>query len=224
MLKKMIPFTKRSRFEKIKRKIKGKTIFRDYFDEHQCVFVHVPKVAGTSMKNTLFPGGGGPGHKPAMEYFLDNPDKFQRYFVFAFVRNPYDRLVSAYNYLMQGGKGGEDDRNFRDTYLVEYKDFTDFVKRGLRKSEIITYWHLVPQYLYLVNYDGEVIVDFIGSFENINEDFNKVAKRLNMDVELPHKNKSVRNDYRSYYTEETQKIAYEVYKRDFELFGYPEEL
>jgi len=210
-------------YKKLKRKVKGKTYIRPYFDDNKCIFVHVPKVAGTSMKNILFPNTKGPGHKLAMDYYLDDPEKFEKYFVFAFVRNPYDRLVSAYNHLMQGGKNPTDIR-FRDQYLTAYEDFTDFVVRGLNKPETTSYYHFIQQHYYVVNFEGEIMVDFIGYFENVEEDFNKVAQKLGVDVALPHKNKSVRDPYQSYYTEETRKIAYEHYKKYFELLGYSEVL
>jgi hypothetical protein len=219
-----LPIKKKTLYKRLQRKIKGKTYIRPFFDDNKCIFIHVPKVAGTSIKNILFPGSTGIGHKLAMDYYLDAPEKFEKYFVFAFVRNPYDRLVSAYNYLMQGGKGGAKDIDFRDRYLTAYEDFTDFVVHGLNKPEMASYWHFMQQHYYVVNFRGEIMVDFIGHFETLEEDFNKVAQRLGVDVTLPHTNKSIRHTYQSYYTDETRRIAYEYYKKDFELLGYPEEL
>jgi len=219
-----LPIKNNTFYRRLKRRIKGKTCIRPFFDENKCIFIHVPKVAGTSIKNILFPDSKGIGHKLAMDCYLDAPEKFEKYFVFAFVRNPYDRLVSAYNYLMQGGKGGARDLQFRDRYLTAYEDFTDFVVRGLNKPEMACYWHFMQQHYYVVNFRGEIMVDFIGYFENIEEDFNKVAQKLGVDVALPHKNKSSRHPYQGYYTEETREIAYQYYKKDFELLGYPEAL
>lgn len=219
-----LPIKNKTFYKRLKRKIKGKTYILPCFDEYQCIFIHIPKVAGTSMKNILFPNAKGIGHKLAMDCYLDDPEKFEKYFVFAFVRNPYDRLVSAYNYLMQGGKGGSADIQFRDRYLTAYEDFTDFIVRGLNKPETACHWHFMQQHYYVVNFECEVIVDFIGHFENVEEDFNKVTQKLGIDAVLPHRNKSVRDTYQSYYTEETRKIAYGYYKKDFELLGYSEAL
>lgn len=219
-----LPIKNKTFYKRLKRKIRGKTYIRPCFDKNKCIFIHVPKVAGTSMKNILCPNTKGPGHKLAMDFYLDSPGKFEKYFVFAFVRNPYDRLVSAYNYLIQGGKGGRADIQFRDRYLTAYKDFTDFVIRGLNKPESASQWHLMQQHYYVVNFEGEIMVDFIGHFENLEEDFNKVAQKIGIDVALPHRNKSVRDSYQGCYTEETRKIAYAYYKKDFELLGYSGEL
>ncbi len=218
-----LPIKYKSPLKRLKRRLKGKTLIQPEFDTGKCIFVHVPKAAGTSVKNTLFPNAVGLTHHLAMDYRLDNPRKFKSYFVFTFVRNPFDRLVSAYNYLMQGGKN-EEDRNFRDTHLLEYDDFGDFVRRGLSKPEIATQYHFMQQRLFLVDFNGRLIVDFIGRFEDIRNDFQEITRELGVEVELPHKNKSIGDSYQSCYTEELRKIAYRHYKADFDLLDYEPEI
>lgn len=218
-----LPVKRHSLIKRLSRRLKGESFIRDYFDKNQCIFVHIPKVAGSSVKGSLFPGQHGPGHRLAMDYYLEDPAKFSRYFVFGFVRNPYDRLVSAYFYLMGGGKGPADAR-FRDNHLLQYRDFGDFVRNGLNKPEVAQWWHFRPQYLYLVNFKGEVIVDYIGRFENIRNDFAEICKRLGVKAELPHSNKSDRSSYAQYFDPELQEIAYQFYQRDFEILGYPREI
>ena len=69
--------------------------------------------------------------------------------------------------------------------------------------------------------DGDtLLVDFIGKFEHINEDWNFICKRLGLSFVLPHKKKTKREDYRSYYTAETRKIIELEYAADFAMFDY----
>ena len=69
--------------------------------------------------------------------------------------------------------------------------------------------------------EGAVIVDFIGRFENLNEDTGTVFRNLGISgASLPHNNSSHHRDYRSYYTEETRDLVAERYARDIEFFGY----
>src|SRR6187402_3169911 len=65
--------------------------------KHQCIFVHIPKTAGNSI-NRVF-GVGWENHKDLARYHAEIPrETFERYFKFAIVRNPWDRLLSDYNY------------------------------------------------------------------------------------------------------------------------------
>jgi hypothetical protein len=213
-----LPILVTNPFKRFERKIRGKSYIVPKYHEMKCIFVHIPKSAGTSVKKTLF-GNERITHRLAMDYYLDSPKDFDAYFSFAFVRNPYDRVVSAYHYLMQGGKN-EGDKKFRDKYLLEYKNFSDFVMRGLSKPEILKWWHFMHQFYFVVNNEGNIIVDYIGRFENINEDFEFVAQNLGLVKSLPNLNKSNRKEYEQFYTKELSDIVYSIYEKDFEYFGY----
>ena len=67
-------------------------------------------------------------------------------------------------------------------------------------------------------------IDFIGKFETLKEDFEKVRVHLDLDS-LMHKNKSTgeHSDWRDYYTPKTAKMVYQRYSKDFEMFGYEDE-
>ena len=57
------------------------------------IFIHIPKTAGSSMENQ--PWVGGRGHL-RIQAFAEQGLDIEKIFVWCFVRNPYDRLVSAY--------------------------------------------------------------------------------------------------------------------------------
>ena len=86
-------------------------MFKDFHDKYKCIFIHVPKVAGTSIERSIFETNKWLiGHVKASDYIRIDKNKFESYFSFGFVRNPYDRVVSAYHYLKNGG-GNENDEN-----------------------------------------------------------------------------------------------------------------
>ncbi len=54
-----------------------------------------------------------------------------------------------------------------------------------------------------ISENGRVIVDFIGRYENINEDFSYICEKINIpEPILPHVNKFDHDNYMNYYTKE----------------------
>lgn len=73
------------------------------FDESKSIFVHIPKCAGVSINKSLYGNLAG-GHTTFDEYIIIfEPKCIENYFKFTFVRNPWDRVVSAYFFLQKGG-------------------------------------------------------------------------------------------------------------------------
>lgn len=186
-------------------------------DAAEAIFIHIPKTAGTSLYNLI--GYTGIGHVPYDWYETRDRDKFKRYFKFAFVRNPWDRLVSAFLYLKRGGSNAMDEQ-WGKSNLGDYDTFEDFVKNWVTDDNVERYFHFIPQYRFI--YDQELVlkVDFVGRFENIQADFDVVANKLGIAERLPYVNKSQRKAYQTYYTDETRDIVSRVYRQDLELFNY----
>ena len=205
--------------------------------KHKCIFVHIPKTGGSSMEcvlgmlppnelygfedynGTKFDNSVGiqmaskgaklkclqhlGAHQIMERYSLDI---WGSYFKFAFVRNPFDLVVSNYNYVLQKRK----DLHKRYS-LTENMSFEDFLKSDIYK---------IKQKNYVCNKNGEIILDFIGRYENIVDDFRYVCKKIDLGFQLPKINESKRKDYREYYSKETKEIVEKTYKDDIELFKY----
>lgn len=226
---------------------------------HRAVFVHVPKCGGQSVEHFFLraqglgwderdklclrlnrdPAKGPPrlAHMTAAEYVRLNyltQAEFERYYKFAFVRNPWARLVSEYRY--------------RPFYVHRF-DFKTFVLKKLPSpgwSDL--YRHVMPQRRYLVDEAGRMLVDFVGRFENLQADFDRVCAMLALeDTELPKANVTrvaaaslfsrttwyrimgalegrfhvpEWKDYRDYYDSETREYVADLYREDIEAFGY----
>jgi len=192
------------------------------FDEHRCIFVHVPKAAGISVNMALFGNLAG-GHSDAPYYRRVFGRDFWRYFKFTFVRNPYTRLVSAYEFFRRGGHPAwASNQRFRDEILSEYVDFADFVLRWLKPR---TRWpepHFRPQHEFL-ELGGKLVMDFVGRVERIEDDFAAVCDRLGMQGDLRRLNVA-RDGHAAlgaYYTSDAvERRVRDFYARDFQLFGY----
>jgi hypothetical protein len=205
--------------KRLVKKIMG-SFYHGAFDSNKCIFVHIPKAAGSSVSLSLF--GFQVSHRTAIEYQFDDPVKFTEYYKFTFVRNPWDRLVSAYFFLKQGGMD-ERDQKWAEENLSHIDSFERFVKEWVTPENIIKKNHFRPQYLYINN--GEIgsrtiLVDYVGRIEEMDADFSHISKKIGSGFNLVSRNSSEHKSYREYYTDETKQIVRDAYAYDVELFGY----
>lgn len=186
------------------------------FDQYRCIFIHNPRTGGNSIVQSLF-GGHSPGHRTAKQYQLAfTKQEFDQYFKFTFVRNPWDRFISAFHFLKQGGM------NLKDALWAERLHevyFDEFVEDYL-DPDLLNQVHFRPQSYFICGFRGKPVVDFTGRFEHFDEDFASVADRLGLDNKPLHVNTSRHNYYRDYYTDKLQKKVAAYYDEDITLFRY----
>jgi len=192
------------------------------FIKRKAIFVHVPKAAGRSVRAGLFEGRTA-SHMTLHHYQLAfSRREFRSFFKFAFVRNPWDWVHSAYRFLMAGG-AWEGDALLAEKCIKPFGDFERFVMKGLGTGALSEVVHFYPASHFLEVRPGISEIDFIGRFENFREDFVHVAKRLGVSVDnVPWENKTCgpEVDYRSDYTREMIEKVAEVYSRDLRLYHY----
>jgi len=226
--------------------------------QYRCVFVHIPKTAGMSIEQVFVdlvgltwktraplllgrnedPRRGPPKleHLRAGEYLACghlSAAQLESYFKFSFVRNPWDRIVSEYKY-----RGYPVKIDFK-TYLFKHlppPGWTD------------TYSHVMPQYDFLHDETGTLLVDFVGKYETLQAGFDTVCARLGIPpTRLPWVNRSLEKarltslrelrkrlrralwsrerkhtfgHYTEYYDDESRDFVARLYGRDIDAFGY----
>lgn len=208
-----------NRYKKLEIKTPGHYYSLAPFDYYKCIFVHIPKTGGISISESLFGNAGGV-HTTIKKYKTIFPQKtFDEYFKFTFVRNPWDRVVSAFFYLKAGGMH-DDDANWAKKHLADFSSFEAFIKGWLNEENIFLGIHFIPQVYFLKDDDGKIPIDFIGRFENIESDFRTICKKLSLTRSLTHKNRSSRETYTQYYNSELIDIVGKVYAEDIKTFGY----
>jgi hypothetical protein len=197
--------------------LRKRGIYAGYPNRYHCIFIHIPKTGGSSVAHSLF--GTNSRHVPYYEYQHVSPAKFRRFFKFAFVRNPWDRIVSTYLFLQRGGMNDQD-RVWGDANLRFYADFASFVRGWVNEDNVRSWVHFVPQADFILDDADRLMVDFLGRFERLGDDFRQVADRLGCDAQLPKINATGREHFTSYYDEESYAIVRRVYARDIAAFGY----
>jgi len=200
------------------------------------LFVHIDRVAGTSIQLALRPYAvqprdsrlrrrlvwlGGMNRLGRLHRALEFPEHataraikkclppelYARLFKFAFVRNPWDRLVSRHAHLLQN------QGHPRHRLVKNLGNFENYLAWEIQRKKM-------HQHAYVYGMDGECLVDFIGYYEHLQRDFVRVCQQLKIQTDLPRVNTSVHRDYRLCYTAATRDLVAEHFRRDIELFGY----
>ncbi len=196
------------------------------------IAIHIPKTGGSSVGAAL--GIASSSHWTAADYKRALGDDFSSFFRFAFARNPWDRFLSNYHYARmeeslfhsaaspekaRGGKHGDYDL-LRTASLRDCARLLVDGKLGTAPTTTKAHWR--PQHEWILDPQGNPIVDFVGRLESIQADFQTVAARLGIPVGLPRLNRSVpwRNSYQEAFDAETRALVGRFYARDAELFGY----
>jgi len=202
------------------------------------IFVHVQKTAGKTIEGVLKENYSDANYWHGRHGHVINGikeigrEKWDEYFKFAFVRNPWDRLVSWYAAIQDNLKKLPSDKQIsnepfgspfwnhavRDSHDFESFLFncTDIVfDNGCFKS------YSFNQIDYLSDENGNISVDFIGRFEGLSNDASKIFERLGIEVgKLPNINPSQHDHYSHYYTQKTRDLIAQRFQRDIEMFNY----
>ena len=213
-------------------------------DKHKCIFIHIPKTAGTSIENALGHfkevQRGVQDHRPISEIepvsfnellkilrsrnasvikrkiqktINDKKTNFKKkydtYFKFTFVRNPWSRVFSWYKNVMR------DDFHKKRFGVEADCTFRDFLNLHLDQFEI------KPQLFWLIDKKGNIPFDFIGRFENLENDFLHLADLIGLkDKVLPKLIVGGGERYTDHYNSELKDIVYKKYLEEILFFKF----
>ena len=190
------------------------------FHKTKSIFVHIPKCAGVTVNQSLYGDWTG-GHRTASSYQHRYPTQYKDYFTFAFVRNPWDRLVSAWKFCNTSTFTKQSDLEWQQL-LTEFKSFEDFVLNWLFLENIEKHVLFVPQSKFLFDKNGIISLNHVGRQENFNDELAIIAESLDIPLTIQTKNRSriPNDDYRHYYTTEMVDRVNTVYNTDIKLLDY----
>ena len=202
-------------------------------DSHKFIFLHMRKVASSSMRAILGPlclqAPDGRlqhllsrarlewdyrdyvfrAHESILSARRRMPrETFADYFKFAFVRNPWERLVSEYEFIL--GKP----RHARHKGVKALGNFPAFIQMQIPRRDAY-------QLNMLCDRKGRLLMDFVGKLENLDRDWQTVCERIGIAHRvLPHENATDRKPYQEYYSEATVKLVAKHWAREIEMFNY----
>jgi hypothetical protein len=207
--------------------------------DKKALFIHIPKTGGSYISEIL------QKHYGFKNYYLQRPDhknfclgkdnsvdkhenkthgtlmyyktskqlnkimgmdeyKWNSYYIFSFIRNPYDRIISGWNYC--------------NKYNIP---FDNYLNINLNSYD---YWHvLMSQSRHLINNNGKINVNFIGKFENIENDLKTVLNNIgiyNVNHNPFKKNSKKHDNYKKYYDQYTLEKVNIIIKEDLDNFDY----
>ncbi len=195
-------------------------------DKYKCIFIHIPRVTGTSIKEALELQGRG--HLPWQYYYLVYPEQWNSYIKFSVVRNPWDRVVSAYNYARMKKNYWHDNINksmpHPDYELLHNKRFAECCEILKNNRNLLKHESWYPQHFWISKQEDDdniLMVDHVLKFENLENDFAHLCENLKIkNINLSRVNPSEHGHYRQYYDLETEEIVRNVYSEDIKLFKY----
>jgi len=210
--------------------------------KYNFLFVHIAKTGGTSVRDALWwykwtdpyripqflcskvsaltghrIGAKFPRHAKAIAAQEMLPrELYQRLFKFAFVRNPWDLQVSSYHHI----------RRERPDVIADITDFAGFLRWKFDPARPPQYHADMSTELqsdYLIDLHGTNIVDYVGRYEFLLEDFEAACRKIGIRCpKLPHRRRADdrSKDYRSYFDDASAELVANHYRPDLERFGY----
>jgi len=192
----------------------------------RCIFVHIQKTGGSSVRQALHMAQhDADKHRFAQELRAAYGEACWRsYFKFAFVRNPWDRLVSWWRMIERNAATGRPMNGFQRFVLSRAGSFEEFLTHcdTEYRDHDGAKWIFRNQVDYISDPSG-IIVDFVGRFERLQADFAEVCSRLGLPtLTMPHLNRSghAHTHYSEYYSEATTALVAARFVRDIDTFGY----
>jgi chondroitin 4-sulfotransferase 11 len=146
-----------------------------------------------------------------MDIFNQKTKHWNDYFTFAFVRDPYEHFLSVFLYLQK--HKAPNTENFHKYAIVQ----------GNTNYSSLSDWNFTGLFDRISDEDDNIIVDFVGRFENLQDDWRVLTQKIGLNnLDLVHINSSDKKgkSLEDFYGEEEREIVRSLYKKDFEKLGY----
>lgn len=177
----------RQRFRSLRSALSGSLSPFGLYGSRDLIFVHIAKNAGSAVSGAVYPDFPpsmsieANAHHTAQYLRRLDRDRFDRYASFAILRQPADRLRSAFNYLRFDSPFAAD-RAFARCQLADFADFGDFCDRldADRMADLMRWPHFQPQVSYVCDTSGELMVDYLMTLDELELGLAQLADHLSL--------------------------------------------
>ena len=190
--------------------------FKIISHKYRFIYYEIPKCGSSTIKNIIFKNCAGEALSASYKIWIpqaphlvfpENHDvsEYPDYYKFCFIRNPWDRLVSAWS-----------DKRNHYSFLSEksFREFLDLIQNHPNH-------HWAPCTAFIPHKEDIYTVDFIGRMESFSDDFTKLCKKLGLTMDsIPRINASQRKDYRCYYDKRDARYVQTLFASDIDLGNY----
>jgi hypothetical protein len=197
--------------------------------------IHIPRTGGSSIEKWIH-GGDWWSVSPDTKHLLASQAKqtysefWDDYFKFAFVRDPWDRMVSCLHFASHFGfpeKRPQQRSSQAEQQKIEFSGYkeifgspvtVEYDHRFYEQSNLLSGAHQ-PDRVYLNILDEPI--DFVGRFETLKEDTRFIREKIGIKKQFNvHVQKSKRKKCEHYYDKHTYEELRQLYAGDIEAFGY----
>ncbi len=201
-------------------------------DSHHFIFIHIRKAAGVSVRNQLKPyaisrpddllskikSKSGIEKDYQRFYFQMHSDlmslkkrmpeeKFSNYFKFAYVRNPWKRVLSEYLYIRSKPEHGR----YKKVIKMSFDEYIIYQAKRFDAHQVNM----------LCDKNGKLQLDFTAKFENLQNDWKHICDKIQIEYKaLAHLNKNKTFPTEEYFTQKNKLLIEKLWQRDIEMFEY----
>ena len=176
---------------------------------HNFCFVHIPKTGGTSIRKALIELDPKVNHWSYHTYIRSyynvlNKRTFAKLFKFAFVRNPWDRVVSYYTWLRS----------------KEHKRIDYCIWQDMMETPFVDFIHTMMPQMNYIKLDGEIAVDYVGKMETFERSLAEISEIIGISIPVYHERCTDHMHYAQYYDSKTRGIVSKMFEEEIDTFGY----
>ena len=206
--------------------------------QNKFIFFHLYKCGGTSLRDILKPylsdirypnryeelGNSHSLPRDIKQIYqsINKIDFYNSMFKFTFVRNPFDWLLSTYYYILKNNLHPENE----NVSKMKLYDFLYYYVNDLKytnKYKELGHNKITSLYEYITDNNDELIVDYIGKYENIDSDMQSISEKIGVKYSyIPNLNvnTSKDKDYRKYYDVYSIDFVKKYFEKDLDYFNY----